>query len=101
MSTLNAPLAATRNGAVEFAPEALELQDRASRSRSGLLALGGLTLTVLILCLCAAQTHLLLPEPVRLGVPTQLAGVFGAVGPGLGSAALIAVLAMMFGAYVV
>ncbi|HLJ04150.1 MAG TPA: polyprenol phosphomannose-dependent alpha 1,6 mannosyltransferase MptB [Solirubrobacteraceae bacterium] len=101
MSTLNAPLAATRNGAVEFAPEALELQDRTSRSRSGLFALGGLTLTVLVVCVCAAQTHLLLPEPVRLWVPAQLAGAFGSVGPGLGSGALIAVLALMFVAYVV
>jgi alpha-1,6-mannosyltransferase len=99
MSSLQAPLAATESGTLELKAEVLQLPDRTSRSRAGLLGLGGLLLSVLAVCLCAAQTNLLLPESLR-PVPGWLAGTFGNVGPGLGPAALVSVVALMFGAYV-
>src|SRR5205085_1234858 len=63
-------------------------------------ALTGLLLGTLLIAVAAAGTDTLLPESVR-PMPTWLAGPFAGAGVGLGTAGLIAVLALMFGCYVV
>jgi alpha-1,6-mannosyltransferase len=56
-------------------------------------------LTGALLALSAAHTDLLLPESVRLAVPSSLAGTFGSGGIDLGLGGLIAVLLLTFVSY--
>jgi hypothetical protein len=67
--------------------------------RLGWAALAGLLLGTLVLSSSAAQTDQLLPQSVR-PVPSGLAGPLGQHGIDLGLGGLIAVLALMFAAYV-
>lgn len=97
MST-GTPLGATRSGS--FALREGLFAGRASRSRAGQLALGGLVLTTAVVAVCAAQTDAVLPESVR-PVPAWLAGVFGDSGVHLGTVALVFLLGAMFIAYAV
>jgi alpha-1,6-mannosyltransferase len=92
------PLGATQSGAVEIRTRAERA--RALSDRAGLIALAGLLLTTLLIALGAAHTNVLLPESVR-PVPNWLAGPFGSAGLSLGSGGVIALLVVMFGAYVV
>jgi alpha-1,6-mannosyltransferase len=73
-------------------PPAARAQVRVSQ---GTLALGGLLAMGLLISLSAAQTDLLLPQPLRTG----LAGVFGHVGLDIGLGGIIAALALMFCSY--
>jgi alpha-1,6-mannosyltransferase len=97
--SVHGPLGATDGGAFELSAPALDARTR-SRSRLGLLGLSGLLLTGLAICICAAQTDILLPESVR-PVPSWLAGAFGSTGFDLHAGGLAAVLALMFACYVV
>ncbi len=71
-----------------------------SQPRLGLLALGGLLVCALLIAVGAANTDALLPESAR-PVPSWLAGPFGGTGLNLGVVPLIAVMVLMFAAYVV
>jgi hypothetical protein len=93
------PLGATQGAAVELRSTALRARAGAS-DRLGPVALAGLLAGGLIVSVAAAHTDTLLPESVR-PVPSWLAGPFGSTGFGLSSAALIAVLALMFVCYLV
>jgi alpha-1,6-mannosyltransferase len=96
--SLKSPLGATQGGTIEFARDGLTLPAVRSTSRAGLVALGVLLAATAALCLCAAETNLLLPETSR-PVPMWLAGVFGHAGVGLGTIPLVGLLALAFGAY--
>jgi alpha-1,6-mannosyltransferase len=97
------PLGASPRGTtIEFGAQALEAPAaRIANRRTSTLAaigLGGLLATALVIALSASNTNTLLPETVR-PVPAWLAGPFMNAGPSLSSAALIGVLVLMFGAY--
>ena len=98
--SVQSPLGATESGAVQIRPRAFgrvwTLGDR-----TGLLAIGGLVATTLLVAVSAAQTNLLLPESVSLALPSFLAGPFGSTGIDLGNYGLIAVLSVMFVSYAV
>jgi Glycosyltransferase family 87 len=97
--SVRGPLGATpQSGAFELRTSALDARSWVSGSRAGVLGLVGLLATGLVISLSAAQTDMLLPESVR-PMPSWLAGPFGSTGLGIGHAGLIAVLALMFGAY--
>ncbi len=68
--------------------------------RLGLLALGALLGCALLISVGAASTDALLPESAR-PMPSWLTGPFGSTGLSLGVGPLIAVLTLMFVAYVV
>lgn len=95
--SLTGPLDAAAHGALELRRDALEIPR--SRTRAGLLGLGGLVITVAVLCLCADQTVAILPQTVRPAWPAGLAGVFGTAGVDLGTVGVVLVLAFMFGSY--
>jgi hypothetical protein len=59
----------------------------------------GLLATATLIAVSAARTELLLPRSLRPVVPNWLAGAFGHDGLGLGLAALIPVLGLMFVCY--
>ena len=65
----------------------------------GTLALAGLLAMGLLISLSAAQTDLLLPQPLRPVLGTGLAGVFGHVRLDIGLGGIIAALALMFCSY--
>jgi Glycosyltransferase family 87 len=101
------PLGATpQSGTFELEPQSISsrvaarrrLGALASRQRVGLLALGGLLTTGLLVSLSAAHTAQLLPESVR-PVPKSLAGAFGGASIDLRSYGVIAVLVAMFACY--
>jgi len=101
------PLGATpQSGSFEFEaqviPSRVAARRRigaiATRQRVGLLALGGLLATGLLVSLSAAHTAQLLPESVR-PVPKSLAGAFGGASIDLRSYGVIAVLVAMFAFY--
>jgi Glycosyltransferase family 87 len=106
--SVHGPLGATpQSGAFDLRSRALDPRGASvrgrgasSRARLGLLGLGGVVLTGLLISIAAAHTDNLLPESVR-PVPSWLAGPFGSTGLDLGVAGLIAVLVMMFASYVV
>ncbi|HLY48356.1 MAG TPA: polyprenol phosphomannose-dependent alpha 1,6 mannosyltransferase MptB [Solirubrobacteraceae bacterium] len=97
--SVNGPLGATESGALEIRPGAERARAHALTDRGGLVALGGLLVTTLLIAVAAAQTNVLLPESVR-PVPSWLAGPFGSSGLSLGSVGAMVVLAAMFVAYV-
>jgi hypothetical protein len=98
--SVRGPLGATpQSGAFELRPAALDTRSWVSGSRAGILGLVGLLATGLVISLSAAQTDALLPESAR-PMPDWLTGPFGSTGLGIGHAGVIAVLALMFGAYV-
>src|SRR2546421_2941854 len=92
------PLGATQGAAIELRSTALRARTGAS-DRLGPLALAGLVAGGLVVSVSGPHTDTLLPESVR-PVPSWLAGPLGSTGFGLSSAALIAVLALMFVCYV-
>jgi hypothetical protein len=101
------PLGATpQSGTFELEPQSIpsrvaarrRLGALASRQRVGVLALGGLLTTGLLVSLSAAHTAQLLPESVR-PVPKSLAGAFGGASIDLRSYGVIAVLVAMFACY--
>jgi hypothetical protein len=96
------PLGVTDTGTVGLRAEALRFRTRAEvkSSRPGLLALGGLALTTLVVTVCAAGTGLLLPQSV-LSVPSWLAGPFGPISFNLHPGGVIADIGLMFACYVV
>jgi alpha-1,6-mannosyltransferase len=96
------PLGATpQSGGFEFATHGFQTRSTTPRSRLGLVALAGLLATGLVIALSAAGTDTLLPESVRLAVPSSLAGPFGATGLSLGIVGVVVVLSVMFASYVV
>jgi alpha-1,6-mannosyltransferase len=103
--SVQGPLGATpQSGTFEF--EALpsrsvarrRLRTAAAREQIGLLALGGLLVTGLLVSISASHTAQLLPETVR-PVPGWLAGPFGGAAVDLRSYGVIAVLVAMFACY--
>ena len=100
MSVDSPPLGATRSGAFELRAPALDTHRATSRSWVGLLGLGGMLATGLLLVLAAASTDNLLPQTVRWAPGLLgLAGSFGATGINLGSIGLPVVMAVMFTSY--
>lgn len=93
------PLGATESGAIQIRSRGIA-RARSLSDRTGLLAIGGLVLTTLLVAIGAAQTNMLLPETVR-PLPSFLAGPFGSTGIDLGDFGLIAVLGVMFVSYLV
>jgi alpha-1,6-mannosyltransferase len=113
--SVHRPLGATNTGAVELGTSAVgapavagapvgappvDARTTQRLDRLGVLALGGLTVTTLLLALGAADTNVLLPESVR-PLPSWLAGPFGSSGIDLGAAGAIVVLAAMLASYLV
>ena len=100
MSVDSPPLGATRSGAFELRAPALDTRRATSRSWVGLLGLGGMLATGLLLVLAAASTDNLLPQTVRWAPGLLgLAGSFGATGINLGSIGLPVLMAVMFTSY--
>jgi hypothetical protein len=100
MSVQDPPLgASSRAGGLQLRARSIESGRALARDRRGVIGLCGLLLTGLVLSVSAAQTDSLLPESIR-PAPTGLAGAFGTSGPDLHVVGLIAVLAVMFGSYV-
>lgn len=97
--SLHGPLGATQGGAFELTTQPLDART-ASRSRLGLLGLGGLIVTGLVVAVSAPGTDSLLPESVR-PMPSWLAGPFGASGIDIHVAGTVMALALMFASYVV
>jgi alpha-1,6-mannosyltransferase len=99
--SVNSPLGATRSGGFELRGTAFEART-ASESRLGLLALGGILLTGLLVAISAAGTGKLLPQSVHYDVgAVGLQGWFGKPGIDLGGFGLTVVMAAMFASYVV
>ncbi|MBV8432291.1 MAG: polyprenol phosphomannose-dependent alpha 1,6 mannosyltransferase MptB [Solirubrobacterales bacterium] len=98
--SVSGPLGATDSGAVQIRTPTTESRARALSTSAGLIALGGLLVTTLLIALGAAQTNVLLPESVR-PLPSFLAGPFGSTGLSLGWGGTIAVLVAMFVAYAI
>jgi hypothetical protein len=97
--SVHGPLGATpRSGAFELRSPALDARRASARTRWGVAGLGGLLTAGLVISVAAAHTDVLLPESVR-PVPSWLAGPFGSAGVNIGTAGLIAVLALMFVSY--
>jgi hypothetical protein len=100
--SVNSPLGATQGGAFELRAPALDARAAAVRNWLGLLGLGGMLATGLLVAISAAGTDNLLPQTVRAGIGlTGLAGSFGTPGIDLGSVGLIVVMAVMFVSYVI
>src|SRR5947209_11022086 len=103
--SIQAPLGATEHASVDVNLHAST--SRAGRPRvrvgadvQGILGLGGILATTLLITIAAANTDSLLPESVR-PIPRWLAGPFGSSGFGLAPGILILALAAMFASYVV
>ena len=94
------PLGATDTGAIEIRTTAVDTRTSALRDPVGLVGLGGLFLTTLVVAVGAARTNVLLPESVR-PVPSWLAGPFGNSGLALGNGGAVALLLVMLVSYVV
>jgi hypothetical protein len=100
MSVDSPPLGATRSRTFELRAPALEARAATSRSWIGLLGLGGMVVTGLLVALGAANTEKLLPQTVHLAIgQLGLAGSFGSTGIDLGSVGLTVVMAAMFASY--
>ncbi|MGA2011159.1 MAG: glycosyltransferase 87 family protein [Solirubrobacteraceae bacterium] len=83
----------------ELAAGVLDAHSDRVSSRRGLAAVGGLLASGAIIAFAAAGTGTLLPESIRPVLPS-LAGAFAGTGVDLHSTGVIAVLALMFIAYV-
>ncbi len=93
-------LGATDSGAVQIRAPRARARAQAIGDRAGLIAVGGLLVTTLLIALGAAHTNVLLPQSVR-PLPGWLAGPFGGSGFSLGWGGAMAVLTVMFVAYAV
>jgi glycosyl transferase family 87 len=98
--SVHRPLGIADTGAVEVGTSAVGARTSARREPLGLLGLGGLVVTTLLVAVAAADTSVLLPESVR-PIPAWLAGPFGSSGIDLGSVGVIGVLIAMFASYAV
>jgi hypothetical protein len=98
--SVHGPLGVTDTGTVEIRAPAVGARPSSRLEPLGLLGLGGLILTTLLVAVGAAHTNVLLPESVR-PVPSSLAGPFGSSGIGIGNGGVILVLVVMFASYVV
>jgi hypothetical protein len=97
--SVHSPLGATpQSASFELRSGALATRGASTRARYGLLGLGGVLATGLLISISAAHTDYLLPETVR-PVPRWLAGAFGSASVDLGHGGLILVLALMFASY--
>ena len=94
------PLGATDSGSVQIRTPRTWARARALGDRAGLIGIGGLLVTTLLVALGAAHTNVLVPQSVR-PLPNWLAGPFGSSGLSLGWGGVIAVLVAMFVAYAV
>ena len=63
--SVHGPLGVTDTGTVEIRAPAVGARPSSRREPLGLLGLGGLVLTTLLVAVGAAQTNVLLPESVR------------------------------------
>ncbi len=100
--SVNSPLGATQSGGLRLRARGLEAHAAPTQSRLGLLGLGGLMVTGILVALAAASTDKLLPSTVGAGVAkVGLQGSFGTTGIDLGSIGLAVVMAAMFVSYVV
>jgi alpha-1,6-mannosyltransferase len=95
--SVRSPLGATSQSGFELS-RPLGTREAAASSRLGLIGLAGVLVTGLVVSVSAAHTESLLPESIR-PVPSSLAGAF-ASGPNLHAGGAIAVLSLMFLAYV-
>jgi hypothetical protein len=98
--SIHGPLGVSSGGAIELNRRPRRAVAASLGAPRGLLALGGLLVTGVLLVLAAPSTDTLLPESVR-PVPAWLAGPFGSTGLNIGTGGLIAVLTLMFVSYVV
>src|SRR5690348_1475585 len=97
--SVNSSLGATRSGPFGLRAPGLETRT-ASQSRLGLLALGGILVTGLLVAISAAGTDKLLPSTVNAGVgAVGLQGSFGTPGIDLGGIGLTVVIATMLACY--
>jgi alpha-1,6-mannosyltransferase len=101
MSVNSPPLGVTQSGAFELRAPTLDARTKAPVSRIGLVGLGGMLATGLLVSISAASTYRLLPQTLWSGAPIGLAGSFGTTGINLGSAGLTITIALMFVSYVV
>ena len=100
MSVNSPPLRAARSGSFELRAPALDARRSASRNWLGVLGVGGLLATGLLVALAAADTSKLLPQTLSAGIGrVGLAGSFGTTGLHLGSAGLSIVIVAMFASY--
>jgi Glycosyltransferase family 87 len=105
--SVHGPLGATpQTGALELRSRTLDPREAAVgrrgsslRTRLGVVGLGGVLITGLLVSIAAANTDNLLPETTR-PIPGALAGPFGGASLNLHPGGLIAVLTLMFGCYV-
>jgi Glycosyltransferase family 87 len=97
--SVNSPLGAARSGAFGLRAPGLETRT-ASQSRLGLLALGGMLVSGLLVAISAAGTDKLLPSTVNAGIgAVGLQGSFGTPGIDLGGIGLTVVIAAMLASY--
>jgi hypothetical protein len=98
--SVNGPLGVSPNaGALELGAAARTGGPaRVATDARGLVALAGILLSGVVLCVAATRTNLMLPETIR-PVPSELAGPFQYLGFHLTSGELIGLLALMFGSY--
>jgi hypothetical protein len=99
--SVNGPLGVTSQGrALELGAAArIGGRTRVATRSPGLAALAGILVIGGVLCIAATRTNVMLPESIR-PVPSFLAGPLQHFGISLTSGELIALLALMFGSYV-
>jgi len=105
--SVHGPLGATpqsaafelRSRSLESSATSRDARGTALSSRLGMLGLGGVLATAAVISVAAAHTDNLLPESTR-PIPAWLAGPFSSANVNLHPGGLIAVLALMFGCYV-
>jgi alpha-1,6-mannosyltransferase len=96
--SVRSPLGATQSGAFELRAGVLDAHAEVSRSRAGLVALGGMLATGTLVAVAAAHTNSLLPETER-PMLRALAGPFGGAHINLHVGGVVAVLGLMFVSY--
>ena len=101
--SVRSPLGATPNSAGLELPGGTGLSFGTSvrDSRRALVGVAGLLLGTLLIAVSAAHTPSLLPESVRGGVPSGLAGAFAETGIDLHAGGTIAVLCLIFISYLI
>src|SRR5579875_4081349 len=98
--SVHSPLgAAPATATIEVGARASAGERPAGAALAATLALGGLLATMLLVVAAAPGTDALLPQTVQ-PVPANLAGPFRALGLGLSTIPLLAVLAAMLASYV-